>query len=111
MAITKEGRDAERREKARLRSERARRARGIMPREKAKTPWLAEGISRRRKRAREQAVMALAAASRQAMLDRLDVQAALLRSEIDRAARFAGEAAVVIAELAAIWRIDIRLAT
>jgi hypothetical protein len=76
-----------------------------MPRKKAKTPWLAEGISRstwyrRRKRARQQAVMALAAASRQAMLDRLDVQAALLRSEID--ARFADEVAVVIAELTAM---------
>jgi hypothetical protein len=46
MTITKEVRDAERREKARLRSERYRRARGIMPRKKAKQPWLAQGVSR-----------------------------------------------------------------
>jgi hypothetical protein len=37
---------AERREKARLRSERWRRAHGIMPRKPAQRPWLAEGISR-----------------------------------------------------------------
>jgi hypothetical protein len=38
--------DAERREKARLRSERWRRAHGIMPRRPAQKPWLAEGVSR-----------------------------------------------------------------
>jgi hypothetical protein len=38
--------DAERRERARLRSERWRRAHGIMPRGPAQKPWLAEGISR-----------------------------------------------------------------
>src|ERR1700704_1625843 len=38
--------DAERREKARLRSERWRRAHGIGPRRPAQKPWLAEGISR-----------------------------------------------------------------
>ena len=37
--------DAERREKARLRSERWRRAHGIGPRRPAQRPWLAEGIS------------------------------------------------------------------
>jgi hypothetical protein len=37
---------AERREKARLRSERWRRAHGIMPRRPAQRPWLAEGCSR-----------------------------------------------------------------
>jgi hypothetical protein len=37
---------AERREKARLRSERWRRAHGIMPRRPAQRPWLVEGISR-----------------------------------------------------------------
>jgi hypothetical protein len=36
----------ERREKARLRSERWRRAHGIMPRRPVQKPWLAEGISR-----------------------------------------------------------------
>jgi hypothetical protein len=65
-AIAPEDRAALRREKARLRSERARRARGIMPRPKAKQPWLAEGISRstwyrRQKKAREQALAAQAA--------------------------------------------------
>ena len=47
----------EQREKARLRSERWRRAHGIMPRKPAQRPWLAEGISRstwyRRKKAKE----------------------------------------------------------
>jgi hypothetical protein len=37
---------AERRERARLRSERWRRAHGIMPRRPAQKPWLAEGCSR-----------------------------------------------------------------
>jgi hypothetical protein len=36
----------DRHEKARLRSERWRRAHGIMPRRPAQKPWLAEGISR-----------------------------------------------------------------
>ena len=54
---------SERREAARLRSERWRRARGIMPRRKAAQPWLALGISRstyyrRRAKAREQAAAA-----------------------------------------------------
>jgi hypothetical protein len=38
--------DAERREEARLRSERWRRAHGIMPRRPAQRPWVAEGCSR-----------------------------------------------------------------
>jgi hypothetical protein len=38
--------DAERRERARLRAERWRRAHGIMPRRPAQKPWLAEGVSR-----------------------------------------------------------------
>ena len=38
--------DAERREKARLRSERWRRTHGIGPRRPAQKPWLAEGCSR-----------------------------------------------------------------
>ena len=40
----------ERREAARLRSERWRRAHGIMPRRPAQRPWLAEGISRSTKK-------------------------------------------------------------
>jgi hypothetical protein len=64
-APTPADRAADRREKARLRSERARRARGVKPRPKAKQPWLAAGISRstwyrRQKKAREQAAAALA---------------------------------------------------
>jgi hypothetical protein len=37
---------AERRDRERLRSERRRRAAGIMPRKPAEKPWLAAGISR-----------------------------------------------------------------
>jgi hypothetical protein len=106
-AITKEGKAAERREKARLRSERTRRARGIMPRKKARKAWLAEGISRstwyrRRKRAREQAAPALATAARQATLERLEWQLSLLRSDLERCARFTDQGAAIIAELAAM---------
>ena len=46
--MTTKTHDAERREKARLRSERWRRAHGIMPRRKAARPWLAEGHLRAR---------------------------------------------------------------
>jgi hypothetical protein len=60
--------DAERREKARLRSERWRRAHGIGPRRPAKQPWLAEGVSRstwyrRKQRARQAAAVACACAT------------------------------------------------
>jgi 2-hydroxychromene-2-carboxylate isomerase len=84
----------ERREKARLRSERWRRAHGIPPRKPAQKPWLAEGISRstwyrRRAKAREQAAVALAATMREAVFDRLDWQLARLRGDLDRCARFA----------------------
>ena len=82
---------AGRREAARLRSERYRRRKGIMPRKPAERPWLALGISRstwyrRRKQAREREAMAAAAAAREAMLDRLEWQLAELRACIDRAA-------------------------
>jgi hypothetical protein len=75
------------REKARLRSERWRRAHGIMPRRPVQRPWLAEGISRstwyrRRKQVRD--------------------QLARLRRELETAARFADEGAAIIAELAAM---------
>jgi len=98
---------AERREKARLRSERWRRAHGIMPRRKAARPWLALGISRstyyrRRAKAREQAAAALAAPVRKAVFDRLDWQLARLRRELETAARFTDEGAAIIAELAAM---------
>jgi hypothetical protein len=98
---------AERREKARLRSERWRRAHEIMPRRPAQKPWLAEGISRstwyrRRKRAREQAAAALATAASQAALERLEWQLSLLRSELERCARLTDEGAAIITELAAM---------
>jgi hypothetical protein len=95
---------AERREKARLRSERWRRAHGIMPRKPAQKPWLAEGISRstwyrRRKQARERQALTLVATAREAVVDRLDWQLARLRRELETAARFADEGAAIIAEL------------
>jgi hypothetical protein len=98
--ITPEDRAAARREKARLRSERARRARrarGVKPRPKAKQPWLAAGISRstwyrRQNKAREQAAAALAITIRQAALDRLEWQMTRLRADLEMAARFADEA-------------------
>jgi hypothetical protein len=85
--ITPEDCAADLREKARLRSERARRARGVKPRLKAKQPWLAAGISRstwyrRRKKAREQAPAALAPTKRRAALDRLECQIASNRDPL-----------------------------
>jgi hypothetical protein len=105
--VTPEDRAAARREKARLRSERARRARGVQPRPKAKEPWLAAGVSRstwyrRQKRAREQAAAALALTMRQAALDRLEWQMTRLRADLEMAARFAGEGAAILDELAAM---------
>jgi len=103
--ITPEDRVAARREKARLRSERARRVRGVKPRPKAKQPWLAAGISRstwyrRQKKAREQAAAVAAATMRQAALDRLEWQITELRADLERAARFAREGALILDELA-----------
>jgi hypothetical protein len=83
---------AERRERTRLRSERWRRAHGIMPRNPAQRPWLAEGVSRstwyrRRKQAREREALTVVAMAREAVFDRLDWQLARLRREhLDRAA-------------------------
>ena len=97
----------ERREKARLRSERWRRAHGIMPRRKAARPWLSLGISRstyyrRRAKAREQAAAAQAVTVREAVFHRLDWQLAQLRGDLETAARFVDEGAAIIAELAAM---------
>jgi hypothetical protein len=97
----------ERREKARLRSERWRRAHGIMPRQPAQRPWLALGISRstyyrRRAKAREQAAAALAVTMLEAVFDRLNWQMARLRRELETAARFVDEGAAIIAELPAM---------
>jgi hypothetical protein len=98
---------AERREKARLRSERWRRADGIMPRRKAARPWLAEGISRstwyrRRKQARERQALTLVAKAREAVFRPPRLQLARLRRDLETAARSTDEAAAIIAELAAM---------
>jgi len=98
---------AERRERNRLRGERWRRAHGIMPRQPAQRPWLAEGISRstwyrRRKQARERQALTLVAAAREAVFDRLGWQLARLQRELETVARFTDEAAEIIAELAAM---------
>jgi len=97
----------ERREKARLRSERWRRAHGIMPRRPAQRPWLAEGISRstwyrRRKQTRERQALTLVATAQEAVFDRLDWQLAQLRRELETAARFADKGTAILAELAAM---------
>jgi hypothetical protein len=83
-------------------SERWRRAHGIKPRRPAQRPWLAEGINRRRKQAREREALTVVATAREAVFDRLDWQLARLRRELETAARFADEGAAIIAELAAM---------
>ena len=70
---------SERREKARLRSERWRRAHGIMPRKPAERPWLAEGISRSTWYRRGNRISV-----RPAALDRADAFAAALARDLDR---------------------------
>jgi hypothetical protein len=88
----------DRRENARLRSERHRRRKGIPPRKPAQKPWLALGISRstyyyrRQKKAREQAALAAAMAQRQAMFDRLEWMLAELRADLERVAGTHAEA-------------------
>jgi hypothetical protein len=67
---------AEQREKARLRSERRRRAHGIMPRKPAQRPWLAMGISRstyyrRRAKARQDVNFAVSVNRANYLADRL----------------------------------------
>jgi hypothetical protein len=81
----------QRRERARLRALRWRRAHGIGPRKPAARPWLALGVSRstyyrRRAKAREQAALAAATAAKEAVLDRLQWQLAELRASLDRCA-------------------------
>jgi hypothetical protein len=82
---------AEQREKARLRSERWRRAHGIEPRRPAQRPWPAEGISRstwyrRRKQVREREASAAVAVQQQAMLDCAEAFSAALARDLDRCA-------------------------
>jgi hypothetical protein len=95
---TAEG-EAERRERARLRSERYRRAHGIGPRRPAQKPWLAEGVSRStwyrwRKLARERAALA-------ATFERAEAFTRQLQSELAEAARCQAVMAGIIGELAA----------
>ncbi|PZR93930.1 MAG: hypothetical protein DLM68_00365 [Hyphomicrobiales bacterium] len=95
--------DAERREKARLRSERWRRAHGIGPRRPAQRPWLAAGVSRSTwYRRRRQAQQAAAVASTRAALDRAEAFAAALTRDLARCAALERETMAIIAELAAV---------
>ncbi len=92
----------ERRERNRLRSERYRRAKGIMPRRPAQKPWLALSISRstyyrRRKRAQE----AQAAILREIAIARAASLAERLRADLERCAALNYEVAAMLAELAA----------
>jgi hypothetical protein len=91
---------AERCEKARLRSERWRRAHGIGPRRPAQKPWLAMGVSRstyyrRRKQAREREVLA----ARQAAVERASAFVAELQAELAEAARCQAVMAAIFGEL------------
>lgn len=86
-----------RREKARLRSERWRRAHGIMPRRPASKPWLALGISRstyyrRRAKARQLAAQNAAFARAEGFSRRLT-------GELARADICLREMAAIIAEV------------
>ena len=91
-----------------LRSERWRRAHGIMPRRPAQRPWLAEGISRstwhrRRKQVREREALAARTSRSQAMFERAEALAAALTRDLDRCAAIH---TVMARELAAAY--DIR---
>ena len=55
---------------------------------------------RRRKQVREREALAVVATAREAVFDRLDWELAQLRRELETAARFADEGAVIITELA-----------
>jgi hypothetical protein len=96
---------AERREKARLRSERWRPAHGIMPSKPAERPWLAEGISRstwyrRRAKARSQATLAFETSRRRELLSCAEAFTGQLQVELAEAARRHAIAAEIIGELA-----------
>lgn len=86
----------EQREKNRLRSERWRRAHGIMPRRPAQRPWLAIGISRttfyrRKAKVRQKVATAF-------VLERLDWQIAEMQDHLARAKGLMDEMAVELAE-------------
>jgi hypothetical protein len=97
---------AEGREKARLRSERYRRAHGIGPRRPAQRPWLAEGISRstwyrRRAKAREATARECVLASVARTFARAEAFAAELQADLERCAAAHGAMAAIVGELAA----------
>ena len=95
--------DAERREKARLRSERWRRAHGIGPRRPAKQPWLAEGVSRSTwYRRRKQARNVVAAACTRATFERAEAFAVALTRDLARCAALERESMAILAELTAL---------
>ena len=99
---------AERREKARLRSERWRRAHGVMPRRPAQRPWLSEGISRstwyrRGNRVSERAAVVARYATRRAdIFARAEVFVRELQAELAEVARCQAVTAAIIGELGAI---------
>ena len=94
--------DSERREKARLRSERWRRAHGIGPRRPAKQPWLAEGVSRstwyrRKQRARQATAVACACVT----FERAEAFVATLARDLARCAALDRASIVILAEITA----------
>jgi hypothetical protein len=96
--------DVERREKARLRSERWRRGHGIMPRKPAQKPWLAKGISRstwyrRKAKARQEAALAVELSRQRDILSRAGAFTRQLQAELAEAGRCQAIMAAVIGEL------------
>ncbi len=96
---------AERLERNRLRSERWRRAHGIMPRRPAQRPWLAEGIGRstwyrRRAKAREAMARQCAVASVERTFTRAESFIHQLQRDLERCAAAHAAVAAIIAELA-----------
>jgi hypothetical protein len=97
----------ERRERNRLRSERWRRAHGIMPRKPAERPWLAEGISRstyyrRKAKALQEAARSAESVRRLTLLSRAEAFTRQLQLDLAEAARCQAIAAAVIGELAVL---------
>jgi hypothetical protein len=97
----------DRRERNRLRSERWRRAHGIMPRKPAQRQWLAEGISRstwyrRKAKTRQEAALAFETSRRQELLSSAERFVAELQADLAEAARYQAIAAAIIAGVSEI---------
>ena len=93
---------AESRERARLRSERWRRAHGIMPRRPAQKPWLAEGCSRStwyRRGNRISATVADLKSNKLLDLSRAEAFVTQLQAELAEVARCQAVTAGIIGEL------------